>query len=255
MNTAVPTNPVNQMAAKTRRHLRTRGSTRRRSNALGGAVKLNADAVSAVLAPIYSNLPMTKAAGHHNLTYGEIEWPTLKILVDYAEKQPWPSHVSGSTGNAGSSGSSGSTGSSGRFYDLGCGRGRAVLYMALAGPFEQSVGIEVLPERITLAQQALTKLKASIPTAGSKVRLYEASFLNPSFKYKDARLVFVSNISFDDEVQDALFKKLNLEMPKGGLLICSVEPKVLPGAFEKVGMERVPMSWTPTSEIHILRHL
>ena len=243
---------ANQQIAKTRRLLRTRGSTRRRSNALGGAVKLNADAVSAVLAPIYSGLPMTKAAGHHNLTYGEIEWPTLKILVDYAEKQSWPSQGPGSTGNAGSTGNSSG---SGRFYDLGCGRGRAVLYMALAGPFEQSVGIEVLPERITLAQQALAKLKTSIPTAGSKVRLYEASFLNPSFKYKDARLVFVSNISFDDEVQDALFKKLNLEMPKGGLLICSVEPKVLPGAFEKVGMERVPMSWTPTSEIHILRHL
>lgn len=243
MNTA--TTSISQVA-KTRRHLRTRGNTRRRSSMLGGAVKINTDAASAILAPIYSDLSPTKAAGQHNLTYGEIEWPTLKRMVEYAEKQTWSSSP-GSTGNTGSTG--------GRFYDLGCGRGRAVLYMALAGPFEQSVGIEVLPERLLLAQHALTKLKASIPNAGSKVRLYEASFLNPAFKYKDARMVFLSNMCFDDETQDVLFKKLNIEMPKGGLLFCSREPKVLPSAFEKVAVETVAMTWTPTSEIHILRHL
>ena len=223
--------------AKTRRHLRTRGSTRRRSNAAGGAVKLNKDAVSAVLAPIYTELAATKAAGQHNLTYGEIEWPTLKIIAEHAEKQQWP------------------TGTPGRFYDLGCGRGRAVLYMALAGPFDQSVGIEVLPERVTLAQQALAKLKISIPSAGAKIRLYEASFLNPAFKYKDARVIFISNLCFDNETQEALFKKLNTEMPKGSLLFCSRMPTANIDAFEKVGTATVPMTWTPTSEIHILRHL
>lgn len=224
----------------TRRRLRTKGTTRRRSNALGGAVRLNTDAVSAVLTPIYNDLPKTVAAGQHNLTYGEIEWQTLKLIMDYTQKQTWPS----TNANAPA-----------RFYDLGCGRGRAVLYMALAGPFDQSVGIEVLPERVSLAQQALAKLKISIPSAGAKVRLYEASFLNPSFKYKDARVVFLSNLCFDNETQDALFKKLNLEMPKGSLLFCSREPATPLGAFEKVGVEKVPMTWTPSSEIHILRHL
>jgi SAM-dependent methyltransferase len=191
-----------------------------------------------VLTPIYNDLPKTVAAGQHNLTYGEIEWPTLKLIMDYTQKQTWPA-----------------SGAPARFYDLGCGRGRAVLYMALAGPFDQSVGIEVLPERVSLAQQALAKLKTSIPSAGAKVRLYEASFLNPSFKYKDARVVFLSNLCFDNETQDALFKKLNLEMPKGSLLFCSREPATPLGAFEKVGVEKVPMTWTPSSEIHILRHL
>ena len=225
---------------KTRRRLRTKGSTRRRL--MGGVVKLNSDAVSAILAPIYVNLPATKAAGEHNLTYGEVEWPTLKVIAEYAEKQEWPSNSPGITGK-------------GRFYDLGCGRGRAVLYMALTGPFEQSVGIEVLPERIVLAQQALASLKSAIPSAGSKIRLYEASFLNPSFKYKDARVVFLSNICFDSKTQDAIFTKLNLEMPKGSLLFCLNPPSPLPSAFEHVGIERVPMTWTPTSEMHIFRHL
>jgi hypothetical protein len=127
--------------------------------------------------------------------------------------------------------------------------------MALAGPFEQSVGIEVLPERIALAQQALSTLKVSIPNAGAKVRLYEASFLNPSFKYKDARAVFMSNLNFDDETQGAIFNKLNIEMPKGSLVFCSRIPSIIPSAFEVIGTERVPMTWTPTSDFHILRHL
>ena len=202
-----------------------------------GPVKLNVDAASAVLAPIYSSLPQTKAAGQHNLTYGEVEWPTLKFMAEYTEKNTPATLIKG------------------RFYDLGCGRGRAVLYMALSGPFEQSVGIEVLPERVTLAQQALTALKASIPSAGAKVRLYEASFMNPAFRYKDARAVYLSNLCFDSETQDAIFKKLTIEMPKGSILFCHKPPAPIPAAFELLAVERLPMSWTPTSDFHILRHL
>jgi SAM-dependent methyltransferase len=164
----------------TRRRLRSKGTMRRRIT--NSTIKINSDAISAILAPIYTELPKTTAAGQHNLTYGEVEWPTLKLMLDHAQKQ----------GSA-----------SGRFYDLGCGRGRAVLYMALSGLFDYSVGIEVLPERVTLAQQALQRLRASIPIAGAKVKLYEASFLNPAFKYKDARIVFLSNLCFDTETQEA----------------------------------------------------
>jgi hypothetical protein len=127
--------------------------------------------------------------------------------------------------------------------------------MAMSGLFEHSVGIEVLPERVSLAKDALNKLRASIPIAGSRVKLFEASFLNPSFKYKDAKLVFLSNMCFDIETQNAIFRKLNTEMPKGSLVFCSRAPSEILSAFETIGIERVPMSWTPTSEIHILRHL
>lgn len=212
----------------TRRHLRTRGTTRRRSSA---PVKLNVEAAAAILSPIYAALPITRAAGNHNLAYTEVEWPTLKTMVEHVEKQ---GPCAGS-----------------KFYDLGCGRGRAVLYMALAGPFDMSVGIEVLPERIVLAQQALAKLKVSIPSAGMKVRIYESSFLNASFHYKDARAIFLSNTSFDDETQTAMFSKLNLDMPKGSLLFCSKQPVPIPAAFEKVGA----FGASPTTEIHILKHL
>jgi SAM-dependent methyltransferase len=226
---------------KTRR-MRAKGTMRRRLHGHGhlqGAVRINSDAISAILAPLYSELPKTLAAGDHNLTYGEVEWPTLKLMLDYIQKQMASPMAS----------------PSGRFYDLGSGRGRAVLYMSLTGLFDYSVGIEVLPERLALAKQALLKLRASIPSAGAKVKLYEASFLNPAFKYKDARLVFLSNMCFDKQTQDAIFQKLSAEMPKGSLVFCSRLPDASLPAFETVGVERVPMTWTPTSEIHILRHL
>lgn len=221
--------------ATTRRRLRSKGTMRRRLNLTSASVKINSDAITAILAPIYNDLPKTTAAGQHNLTYGEVEWPTLKLMLDHVQKQ--------------------NTSVSGRFYDLGCGRGRSVLYMAMSGLFEYSVGIEVLPERISLAKEALNKLRSSIPIAGSKVKLFEASFLNSSFKYKDARLVFLSNLCFDTETQNAIFRKLNIEMPKGSFVFCSKLPNETLSAFETLGVERVPMTWTPTSEIHILRHL
>jgi len=225
--------------ARTRR-IRAKGTMRRRSNlAIAQApVKINADAISAILAPIYTDLPKTIAAGEHNLTYGEIEWSTLKLMLQYAMASPLASPVP-----------------SGRFYDLGSGRGRAVLYMGMSGLFDYSVGIEVLPERVSLAKQALTKLRTAIPNAGSKVKLYEASFLNPAFKYRDAKMIFLSNMCFDKETQDAIFSRLSAEMPKGSLVFCSRVPDSTLPAFETVGVEKVSMSWTPTSEIHILRHL
>ena len=225
------------MESGTRRRLRSKGTMRRRLSLSSASVKINSDAISAILAPIYNDLAKTTAAGQHNLTYGEVEWPTLKRMLDYAQKQPTQQTPSG------------------RFYDLGCGRGRAVLYMAMSGLFDHSVGIEVLPERVSLAKDALNKLRASIPIAGSRVKLFEASFLNAAFKYKDARIVFLSNMCFDNETQNAIFRKLNTEMPKGSLVFCSRLPSEILSAFETVGVESVPMTWTPTSEIHILRHL
>ena len=79
--------------------------------------------------------------------------------------------------------------------------------------------------------------------------------MNPAFKYRDARAVYLSNLSFDNETQEAIFKKLTLEMPKGSLLFCNKAPNVIPAAFEVLGVERLPMTWTPTSDFHILRHL
>jgi hypothetical protein len=226
--------------ANTRRNLRVRGSTRRiiPSSKTLTPVKLNTDAAVAVLAPIYNNLPATKAVGQHNLTYGEVEWPTLKFMVEYIDKATQPNLQN-----------------KGRFYDLGSGRGRAVLYMGITGSFDQSIGIEILPERLLLAQQALVKLKQSIPTAGFKIRLYEATFLNPAFKYRDARAVYLSNLSFDTEVQDVIFRKLSAEMPKGSLLFCNKTPAVIPSSFELLGIERLPTTWTPMSDFYILRHL
>lgn len=221
--------------ANTRRRLRSKGTMRRRPGTLG-PITINADAISAILAPIYNELPKTTAAGQHNLTYGEIEWQTLKKMVDYAQAQ----QVGPGCSN---------------FYDLGSGRGRAVLYMALTGIFNACVGVEVLPERIALSQKALANLRSVIPNAGAKVKLYEASFLNPAFKYRDARMVFLSNNCFDKDTQDALFTKLNAEMQKGSLIFCSKMPDQSPSAFEVVAVEQVPMTWTPSSEIHILRHL
>lgn len=214
--------------SQTRRVIRARGLTTRRSRLIS-PVHINTDAVAAILAPIYASLPNTQATGDHNLTYSEVEWSTLKLIVDYANKQEFYK------------------GTLGKFYDLGSGRGRAVLYMALAGPFENSIGIEVLPERVKLTMQALTKLRESIPTAGLKVKLYEASFLDKRFNYKDARVVYLSNGGLDSETQTSLFAKLNLEMSKGSLLFCSSEPTV-PPAFEKVAT-------VPEFKITILRHL
>lgn len=193
----------------TRRRIRSKGTLRKRQT---GPIKMNTDAIIAILDPIYRTLPNTTATGQHNLTYSEAEWPILKHIIELSQKESSP----------------------GKFYDLGCGRAKPVLYMSLSGLFDTCVGIEVLPERIALAKQALSNLRQVIPGAGANIKLYEASFLNSIFKYKDARVIFFNNDSFDDHTQTTLFNKLNAEMPKGSLLVCSKVPSVPLSAFETV---------------------
>lgn len=43
------------------------------------------------------------------------------------------------------------------FYDLGSGAGKAVLTAATAFPFKKAIGIEIVPELITLSQSRLAK--------------------------------------------------------------------------------------------------
>ena len=106
------------------RRIRPKGTLRRDKKRKEGSVKINADAITAILAPLYNDLPKTTAAGQHNLTYGEIEWPTLKHMLEYAEKQVWSGP--------------------GRFYDLGSGRGRSILFMSLTGLFVRTTQVFVL---------------------------------------------------------------------------------------------------------------
>jgi len=139
------------------------------------------------------------------------------------------------------------------FYDLGCGIGRLVLGMAILHPEIQSKGIEIVPDRVRQAHHAIERLKAKQVT--SRIQIRHGSFLDVSVNYGDACWIFLSNLCFDEKIQEEIYRKLEAECKKGCIIICSREfAQPNPSRLEKIELGvNVPMTWSNTSTCAVYR--
>jgi len=182
-----------------------------------------------ILDPIYSNLEKTFGDGTPNLTYGEIEFSSLKVISNY-----FPELING------------------YFYDLGCGRSKAVLYMNLTNKFKKCIGIDIVKKRIKLSEEALLKLKEKKDI--NKIKFFDKSFLDDKFNYRKASLIYINNLCFQNELNDKLFNKIKNESRKGTYLFVTKLPTDLDG-FKEVETENVIMSWSDDSSLHVLKKI
>jgi SAM-dependent methyltransferase len=182
-----------------------------------------------ILDPIYSNLEKTFGDGTPNLTYGEIEFSSLKVISNY-----FPELING------------------YFYDLGCGRSKAVLYMNLTNKFKKCIGIDIVKKRIKLSEEALLKLKEKKDI--NKIKFFDKSFLDDKFNYRKASLIYINNLCFQNELNYRLFNKIKNESKKGTYLFVTKLPKDLDG-FKEVETENVIMSWSDDSSLHVLKKI
>lgn len=139
------------------------------------------------------------------------------------------------------------------FFDLGCGIGRALLGMAIIHPGIQCHGIEIVPERVRIANQALERFRT--PSIVRRIRMEQGDFLEPTFSLKVAHWVFISNTVFDDDTQVALMRKLEADLPSGAVVICSKQfplHETSPLKLLETG-RIVPMSWSATSTCSVYK--
>jgi ubiquinone/menaquinone biosynthesis C-methylase UbiE len=188
--------------------------------------KKNLSQISDKLKPVYEKLGQHyrgKESNDPSLIYGEIELSSLEKIARNLHKP------------------------GGTFYDLGCGRGKAVIFMGLTGLFKSCIGIEIVQERIELANEALSL----IPCA--PVQFYSASFLDPKFDYSSATVVYTNNLVFTPELNIKLFRRL-LEMKPGTCVLCNRLPQSIDG-FEQEGKIDLAMSWEKQSFLYVLSRL
>lgn len=141
------------------------------------------------------------------------------------------------------------------FYDLGCGIGRAVVGLAILHPELQAKGIEIVPDRIRFAREALNRIKHK--QVAARIQIQQGNFLEPALSLRDASWVFVSNLLFDDATQRQLYEKMVSELPVGAIVICCNElaATAAPNSrLERVATDiPVPMTWSITSTCHVYR--
>lgn len=174
----------------------------------------------------------------YKTTYGEVAEQGMKVLSDkFMEHAPITKFPEDQRA----------------FYDLGCGIGRLNLGIAILHPEIQSVGIEIVPDRVRQGRHAIERLKAKQVT--DRIQITQGSFLEPSVNIGNACWIFFSNLCFDGETQQKLSRKLEAECKKNCVVICSRElPLSDVSRLEKIehGVN-VAMTWSNTSTCVIYR--
>lgn len=139
------------------------------------------------------------------------------------------------------------------FYDLGCGIGRAVVGLAILHPELQAKGVEIVPDRIRFAREALNRIKHK--QVAARIQIQQGNFLEPTLSLREASWIFISNLLFDDATQRKLYEKMMAELPAGAIVICSKElPLTANSRLERVATGiSVPMTWSITSTCHVYK--
>jgi len=177
----------------------------------------------------------------HETTYGEVSNHGIYILAEHFKRYAPLSKFPVSSRN---------------FFDIGSGVGRAVVGMALLVPEIHANGIEIVPERIRLAQTALSRIHSR--SLGSRIQIRQGNFLDSAISYNSVCWIFISNLSFKPEIQRALAERLEKECSPGCVIICSKELPFSTDAvrFERIGVNLiVPMSWSVISTCHVYRRV
>ena len=141
------------------------------------------------------------------------------------------------------------------FYDLGCGVGKLIITIANNNSKINSVGYEIVTDRVNKAKSVLAKIKDK--QLLDRLTLKEQDIFDNNLDFTDACWIFFSNLCLKYEDLSLITKKLDKEAPIGCVIICSKEMN-----FEKTSRFKkltdkmlVPMSWGKDSTCFIYKKI
>ena len=186
------------------------------------------------LARIYDNISGTvtnlEGLEAYPTTYGEILPESIPVLFEVFSKYAPLTKITMANKN---------------FYDLGCGIGKIVIGFSYLNPYLKSTGIEIVPERVQRANEALLRIRDD--TIKKRIELLCVSLLDDTVHYYDACWIYLSNLVFPYEMNIKIFDKLAKEV-KGGCIIICCEPIDHP-MFTQINTCSIPMSWSDTAKV------
>ena len=174
----------------------------------------------------------------HQTTYGEVTNAGIVSLVDTFKRHAPLSKFPDEKRN---------------FFDLGSGIGKVVVGIALIVPEIRSNGIEIVSERIRIAQTALSRIHSK--QISSRIQIRQGSFLDTGISFQAICWIFLSNLCLTPEVQRSLAERLEKECSPGCVIICS---RALPlsenSRIEKIDSGiNIVMTWSATSTCDVYR--
>lgn len=179
---------------------------------------------------IYQDLSGYTSSKHdtYNLTYGEITLDGMNNIVKYLDDNNIRKDI---------------------FIDLGCGIGKSLMMARMKG-FNKCIGIELVKERFDNAIIAYNRLDKKDQEG---IEIYNNDLFEESrIKELDKNIsvvVFVSNLLFNNDINNKMFTYLSEILPKNSLIIVSKKP--MNENIKYITELQVPMSWMSKSICYI----
>lgn len=156
------------------------------------------------------------------------------------------------------------------FLDIGAGRGKIPFYLASKPNILQCFGIELVEERYADSINILKKLskrKIFRPFI-SKIKIFNENMFNMNYRdllsntgegSQPKCFIWISNLCFDSSTTDKLFAKLSEELEPNSIICCSKKPSMnelsFSNHFEFINQISIPMSWTTSSNVYLIRKI
>jgi hypothetical protein len=134
------------------------------------------------------------------------------------------------------------------FIDIGSGRGKICMAMAMYSQIKKIIGIELIKERHDDAVQIKSQLESSYT---NKIEFINDNVLNVKLDKLKNVFVWFSNLCFDQDTTNSIFLKLKNELPEGSIVCCSNSPNVNIGEF--INTVYIEMSWIENSSVKIYK--
>ena len=116
----------------------------------------------------------TMGVSEHVTTYGEVSNAGIMLLVDNFKRHAPLSKIPTDRRN---------------FFDLGCGIGKIVVGVALLVPEIRSNGIEIVSERVRIAQTALSRIHSK--QLSNRIQIRQGSFLDTGIAFGTICWIFM----------------------------------------------------------------
>jgi len=186
---------------------------------------------------VFDRQPTSSASiglSEYKTTYGEVTEQGIYMLSERL-KEYTKTHRAGSV-----------------FYDLGSGVGKVIIGIAALHPELRCVGIEIVPDRVRIANASLERIKQK--NIRSRIIFHHGDFLSPDLNFRDAACLFISNLCFTENTNARLAEKITREAGAGCIVIVSREiPIPLARMSRLESHTTIPMTWSSSSTCFIYR--
>ena len=180
----------------------------------------------------YSGFNVNSNIEGYSTTYGEVKESSIPVLYEIFNTYAPISKISLPYRN---------------FYDLGSGIGKLVIGMCYLNSTLKSIGIEIVPDRVQIANSVLDKVRDV--NVKKRVENICLSYLDDTIHYTDACWIFISNLTIPDDHNNKLFDKLAKEVKQGCIIVCSKNTDN--SSFKQLNHISLPMTWSDESKVYV----